>query len=282
VLFVDEAGQLSLPNVLAAVTAARNVVLCGDPQQLPHVSRAQHPGGVGASVLEHLLGEGRRTVDPTRGVLLDHTYRMHADVCAFISDLAYDGRLDPVERCNRQRIDSPGLSGTGLRAVLLDHDEARVSSVEEATAIADAIEELLNGEVTDDAGRVRPLVPGDIIVVTPYNAQRRCIQRELERRGGGAAAVRVGTVDKFQGQQAFVVFFSTANSTPDDAPRGVDFLFDRNRLNVAISRARALAVYVGSPELLRARPTSIARMGALAAGCGLVEAGLAGDQTYVR
>ncbi len=281
-LFVDEAGQVALPNVLAAATAARNVVLFGDPQQLPHVRHAQHPGDVGASVLDHLLGAERHTVDPTRGVLLDRTYRMHADVCGFISDLAYDGRLRPVEGCERQRVDAATLTGTGLRCILLEHDEARVSSPDEANTIADEIERLLHGTVTDCDGTTRGLVPSDIIVVTPYNAQRRCIEQALKARGGGAGDVPVGTVDKFQGQQAYVVFFSTANSTPDDAPRGIEFVFDRNRLNVAISRARALAVYVGSPELLRARPTSIGRMGALAAGCGLVTAGLAGDQTYVR
>ena len=281
-LFVDEAGQVALPNVLAAATAARNVVLFGDPQQLSQVRHARHPGDIGASVLDHLLGEGRQTVDPTRGVLLDHTYRMHSDICGFISDLAYDGRLHPVADCERQRVDASGISGTGLRYIRVEHDEARVSSPDEANAIADEVECLLSGTVTECDGSTRALLPTDIIVVTPYNAQRRCIEQALKSRGGAAGDVAVGTVDKFQGQQAHVVFFSTANSTPDDAPRGIDFIFDRNRLNVAISRARALAIYVGSPELLRARPTSIERMSAIAAGCGLVAAGLAGGRTYVR
>jgi len=281
-LFVDEAGQLALPNVLAAATAARNVVLFGDPQQLPHVRHAQHPGDVGASVLDHLLGEGRRTVDPTRGVLLDRTYRMHADICGFISDLAYEGRLHPVPGCEFQRVDANGLNGTGLRYILCEHDEARVSSPDEANAIADEVERLLQGTVTDCDGRTSAMKPSDIIVVTPYNAQRRCIEQALKARAGAAGDVPVGTVDKFQGQQAYVVFFSTANSTPDDAPRGIDFIFDRNRMNVAISRARALAIYVGSPELVRARPSSVERMSAIAAGCGLVAAGLAGGRTYVR
>ena len=207
---------------------------------------------------------------------------MHADICGFISDLAYDGRLHPVAGCELQRVDASGLSGTGLRYIPCEHDEARVSSPDEASAIADEVERLLRGTVTDCDGRTRALKPDDIIVVTPYNAQRRCIEQELKSRPGDAGSVPVGTVDKFQGQQAYVVFFSTANSTPDDAPRGIDFIFDRNRMNVAISRARALAIYVGSPELLRARPTSIERMSAIAAGCGLVAAGLAGGRTYVR
>ena len=287
VLFVDEAGQLALPNAIAAALSARSVVLLGDPLQLPHVHHTSHPGGIGASVLEHLLGGALRPVPPDRGVLLDRTWRMHEDVCRFISDLMYEGRLHPVPACNAQRVDSPGLRGTGLRYLAVEHTDARVRSEDEARRIADEIELLLDGTVTDSSGVSRGLTPCDIIVVTPYNAQRRCIEAELRARGGGCEGVAVGTVDKFQGQEAYVVFFSTANSSPDDAPRGVEFIFDRNRLNVAISRARALAVYVGSPTLLRAVASSIDRMRALSAGCslrdyGVVSAGPQGEYSGAR
>jgi predicted RecB family nuclease len=273
VLFVDEAGQVALPNALAATTAAHSVVLLGDPLQLSHVRHSSHPGNIGLSVLEHLLGGDLRPVAPDRGVLLDHTWRMHPDVCRFISDLMYEGRLRSVEGCSAQRIDSAGLSGTGIRYLAVDHADARVRSLEEAQAIAEQIELLLQGTVTDAYGWARPLEPHDLIVVTPYNSQRRCIEAELRARGHGCERVPVGTVDKFQGQEAYVVFFSSANSSPDDAPRGVEFIFERNRLNVAISRARALAVYAGSPLLLRAVASTIGRMRALAAGCALVEYG---------
>lgn len=273
VLVVDEAGQVALPNALAAALCAKNVLLLGDPLQLPHVHHTSHPGDIGFSVLEHLLGRETRPVAPDRGVLLDRTWRMHADVCRFISNLMYEGRLHPVEACNRQRVDSPGLSGTGIRYVAVDHTDARVRSAEEACAIADHIEKLLEGTVTEADGTVRRFHPSDAIVVTPYNSQRRCIEQELRKRGSESGSVCVGTVDKFQGQEAYVVFFSTANSSPDDAPRGIDFIFNRNRMNVAISRARALAVYVGSPGLLRATASTIDRMRALSAGCYLVEYG---------
>jgi predicted RecB family nuclease len=274
-LFVDEAGQMALPTALAAATSARNVVLLGDPLQLPHVRHTAHPGDVGSSVLENLLGDDLRPVPPDRGVLLDRTWRMHADVCRFISDLIYEGRLHPIESCNVQRVDSPGLSGTGIRYIAVDHADARLRSIEEARAIADQIELLLQGTVTEASGRRRPFEPRDVIVVTPYNAQRLCIEAELRSRGSACAEVAVGTVDKFQGQQAYVVFFSSAKSSLEDAPRGVEFIFDRNRLNVAISRARALAVYVGSPSLFDASPSSISRVRALAAGYALVEYGSA-------
>jgi predicted RecB family nuclease len=273
VLFIDEAGQVALPNALAAATSARRVVLLGDPAQLPHVRHTSHPGAIGVSVLEHLLGEELRPVARDRGVLLDRTWRMHPDVCTFISELMYEGRLHPVDGCADQRIDSPGLSGTGIRYIEVDQTDNRVRSREEAAVIADQIEMLLRGTVTDARRNVRPFEPHDVIVVTPYNAQRRCIEAELRSRGSGCENVRVGTVDKFQGQEAYVVFFSSAKSSHEESVRGVEFIFDRNRLNVAISRARALAVYVGSPAVLKAPATSIERMRSLSAGCALVEYG---------
>jgi uncharacterized protein len=254
-LFIDEAGQVCLPNAIAAMTSARNVVLLGDPLQLPHVAQTKHPGNVGASVLEHLLGQELRPVAPERGVLLTDSYRMHPDVCRFISNLLYEGRLRSAAGRERQSVHSTGLSGTGLRYLSVPHVGNAQRSSEEATRIADEIALLLGGTVDDHQGVSRSLTSRDIIVVTPYNAQVRCIGRVLAQRGFGD--IEVGTVDKFQGREAYVVFFSTAASSPDDAPRGIDFIFDRQRFNVAISRARALAVMVGSPSLLPLQCTSI-------------------------
>lgn len=249
-LFIDEAGQMALPVALAAMTSARNAVLLGDPQQLAQVSHTSHPGELGVSVLDHLLGDERATVAPERGILLEDSYRMHPEVCRFISETMYEGRLRSAPGRGRQHVHGPGLAGTGLRLVGVVHDSNEQSSPEEAVVLADEIERLLQGTVTTADGTVRALTHRDIIVVAPYNAQVRCIKRVLERRVGAAARVQVGTVDKFQGREAFVVFFSTAASTAQDAPRGARFIFDRQRFNVAVSRARALAVLVCSPALL--------------------------------
>jgi uncharacterized protein len=254
-LFIDEAGQVALPHAVAVSTAAENVVLLGDPLQLPQVAHTQHPGDLGASVLEHLLDRELRPVTPERGVLLTDSYRMHPDVCRFISELLYEGKLRAAPGRECQQVRSPGLSGTGLRHLPVLHEGNTQRSDEEAARIADEIALLLQGEVRDAAGDVRCLVAADVIVVTPYNAQVRAIRRLLDARGLGD--VEVGTVDKFQGREAYVVFFSTAASSPDEAPRGVAFVFDRQRFNVAISRARALAVVVGSPRLMEQRPSSV-------------------------
>jgi uncharacterized protein len=254
-LFIDEAGQVSLPAAIAVMTSAKNTILLGDPLQLPQVGHTQHPGDVGASVLEHLLGHELRPVAPDRGILLTDSYRMHPDVCGFISGLLYEGKLHSAPSRERQDVRSPGLSGTGLRYLPVEHSGNSQRSDEEAERIASEIALLLQGTVRDIEGVTRPMTASDIIVVTPYNAQVRCIQHTLARRGLGE--IEVGTVDKFQGREAFVVFFSTAASSPDEAPRGMSFVFDRQRFNVAISRARALAVMVGSPDLLVHRCTSV-------------------------
>ena len=264
-LFIDEAGQVSLADAVAMSPCARNLVLLGDPQQLPHVTQGIHPGGVGVSVLEHLL-EGHDTVPPDRGLFLEQTWRMHPDVCEFISALAYDGRLQSQADCARQTITSAGLSGTGLRYLPVPHAGNAQQSIEEAGAIADEIRRLLaTGTFTDRNGTRRPLTPADILVVAPYNMQVRCLLQSLP------AGVEVGTVDKFQGREAPVVFFSMASSSGDDIPRGLEFLFSRNRLNVAISRAKAMAVLVCSPRLLETRCRTVEQMRLVNGLCALAE-----------
>lgn len=250
VLIVDEAGQVSLADAIAVAQGAKSMLLLGDPQQLPHVSQGTHPFGAGASVLEHLI-DGADTIPPDRGVLLDVSWRMHPDLCRFVSNTMYDGRLSAEGHCANQRVDSPGMSGTGLRMLSVEHFGNRGRSPEEASAIAAQIDALLDGTFTDRDGHTQDLTLDDILVVAPYNAQVRTLLAELP---DGA---RVGTVDKFQGQQAPIVFFSMATSTDEDVSRGMSFLFSRNRLNVAISRAQALAIIVCSPKLLTARCATV-------------------------
>jgi uncharacterized protein len=254
VLFVDEAGQMSLADAIAVSQGAKNLVLLGDPQQLAHVGQGTHPHGSGASVLAHVLGE-HDTIPPDRGVLLDRSWRMHPDVCTFVSSTMYDHRLASIDACALQDLRSPGLSGTGLRLLPVEHTDNRVSSREEAAAIAAEVERLLDGgRWTDRDGAEHELTRDDILVVAPYNAQVRCLRTAL------GPDARIGTVDKFQGQEAPVVFFSMASSSGDDVPRGMDFLFSRNRLNVAVSRAQVLAVVVCSPRLLWTKCSTVEQM----------------------
>jgi uncharacterized protein len=251
VLLVDEAGQVSLADAIAVAQGAKSMVLLGDPQQLAHVSQGTHPLGAGASVLEHVL-DGADTVLPDAGVLLNVTWRMHPDLCSFVSRTMYDDKLTAEEHCANQRVDSAGLTGTGLRMFAVDHLGNRTRSPEEADFIATLVDQLLDGGAfTDRDCNVRALTLDDILIVAPYNAQVRTLLPKLPE------GARVGTVDKFQGQEAPVVFFSMATSTDEDVSRGMSFLFSRNRLNVAISRAQALSVIVCSPRLLHARCSTV-------------------------
>jgi uncharacterized protein len=248
-VLVDEAGQVSLADALAIGTSARTLVLLGDPLQLAQVRQGIHPDGSGASVLEHLLGDAQ-TIPEERGLFLGRTYRMHPDVCRFVSEAFYDARLEPAEGCAVQTTSF----GTGLRFLAVEHVANRRSSLEEATAIRAEIERLLGGTWTDARGETRPLRPGDVLVVAPYNEQVGLLVETLQ------PGVRVGTVDKFQGQEAPVVFFSMATSSGDDMPRNLEFLFSRNRLNVAVSRARCLAYVVASPRLLEVGCRSVEQL----------------------
>lgn len=245
-LFIDEAGQVSLADALAVSACAKNVVLLGDPSQLSQVSLGTHAMHGDDSVLAHLLGDAQ-TVPPHRGIFLDRSYRMHPEICAFVSDAMYDGRLLPADETERHAVHSGGLDGSGLRYLPVEHSGNSSSSREEAQRIVAEIRELLRGTVTDDDGIPQALCERDIIVVTPYNAQRRLLTTELKAAG---LDIRVGTVDKFQGQEAAVVFYSMATSSGDEIPRDPEFLFEKNRFNVAVSRARAMSVLVCSPRLL--------------------------------
>ncbi len=266
-LFIDEAGQVSLADAIAVAACAKNVVLLGDPAQLAQVSQGSHPYRAGWSVLEHLLDD-EPTIGPDRGVFLDVSYRMQPEICEFISLAMYDGRLFPSASTVHHAVRSAGLSGGGLRYIPVAHTANSASSSEEADRIVREIALLRDGCVSDDEGIERPIRDDDIIVVTPYNAQRRLIERRLRDAG---LRVPVGTVDKFQGQEAAVVFYSMATSSGDDVPRDLQFLFEQNRFNVAVSRARAMSVLVCSPRLLDVSCNSPQQMAMINFVCAYVE-----------
>jgi superfamily I DNA and/or RNA helicase len=248
-LFVDEAGQLPLANILAVAGAAHNLVLLGDPQQLAQPSHATHPPGAGASALEHILGD-RATMPADAGLLLDRTWRMHPRLCRYTSEVFYDGKLKWAEGLSNQEIlgETP-LYGAGLRIVEVPHQGNTNASPEEALVVARLVGELAGRTWCDKNGSQLVLGPDNILVVTPYNAQIREIEDALARRH--YAGPGVGTVDKFQGREAPVVIYSMATSSADEAPRGLGFLYDLHRLNVATSRAKAMAIIVASPDLIR-------------------------------
>ncbi len=259
-LFIDEGGQFALADALAVGTAARNLVLLGDPNQLAQVSQGAHPPGASASVLSHLLGEDE-TVRPEMGLFLEHTWRMRPEVNGYISETFYEGRLEPAEVCLARSIED----GNGIRFLPVEHSGQRQQAPEEAAAVRDEIARLLDTPYTDEHG-ARTLAPEDFVVVAPYNAHVRCLRQHIPDQ-----RIKIGTVDKFQGQQAPVVFYSMASSSADDVPRGLDFLFSRNRLNVAISRAKCLAYLVASPRLLDANCRTVEQMRLANALCALVE-----------
>jgi predicted RecB family nuclease len=267
VLFVDEAGQMSLANTLAISQAATSIVLLGDPQQLDQPQKGIHPDGADFSALSHLLN-GHATIPAEQGIFLSETRRLHPDVCAFTSELFYDGRLVPRPENGKQRLNGQGvLDGTGLRFVPVDHLGNQNESQEEVETVALLLGELLRTGTTwtNKKGESIPLNLKDILIVSPYNAQVSALTKRL------ATGTRVGTVDKFQGQEAPIVFYSMATSSPDDAPRGMEFLYSLHRLNVATSRAQALCVVVASPRLLNPGCRSPRQMELANALCRYVE-----------
>ncbi|WP_422745624.1 TM0106 family RecB-like putative nuclease [Mycobacterium sp. WMMD1722] len=268
-LVVEEAGQFSLADTLAVARATRNLLLLGDPQQLPQVSQGIHPESVDESALGWLVADGpagQNTLPAERGYFLEQTYRMHPAVCAPVSRLSYDRRLHSVESITAARV----LDGVapGVRTLAVRHDGNATDSPEEAAEIVAEIVTMLGRTWTDENG-TRPLTQTDVLVVTPYNAQVLMLRQQLD--AADLTQVRAGTVDKFQGQQAPVVFISMAASSSDDVARGMSFLLNRNRLNVAISRAKFAAVIVRSSaltEYLPSTPKALVELGAFLALTG--------------
>ena len=287
VLLVDEAGQMSLATTLAMSPATASLVLLGDPQQLDQPLKGSHPPGAERSALAHLLAGDpgappHATMPPERGLFIEKTWRLHPDVCAFTSEVFYESKLTPEAGRERQSLDGlppasrpgvPPLRGTGIRWLPVDHVANAVESPEEAAEIARLLGELFapatEARWTNADGRVAPLRAEDVVVVAPYNAHVDRIAAAL--RSAGLAGVRVGTVDKFQGQQAPLSVYAMGSSSPEDAPRGLEFLYSLNRLNVATSRARCVAAVVASPALVRVSCQTPRQMRLANALCRLVE-----------
>ena len=270
VLVVDEAGQFSLTNTVAAARAARSVLLLGDPQQLPQVSTGVHPYPVDVSALGW-LSDGAAALNPRFGYFLGESWRMDSALCELVSWLSYDGALASAAATAGRALQ--GVA-PGVVSYPVEHAGCSVRSVQEAQAVVDCVRELLGREWVPAAGaEPRPLAAEDCIVVAAYNAQVDCAREALIAAGladSSGAGVRVGTVDKFQGQEAAVVLVSLASSRVDSG-RGAGFVLSPNRLNVAVSRGQWRAVLVHSPLVARSVPQDVEEVLALSGFAGLVE-----------
>jgi predicted RecB family nuclease len=272
-LFVDEAGQVSLANLVGMAPCAKNLVLLGDQMQLGQPIRGSHPGDSGQSALEYLL-HGQRTVPAHLGIFLSTTWRLHPSICGFISGAVYEDKLH-AQACTSARVLRVPLTAAGrfvareagIVFVPVEHEGNAQASEEEVATIAALIAELCGRELAGDASdRPRKLVKEDMLVVAPYNMQVRALRAAIR----GVAA---GSVDKFQGQEAPVVIVSMCASSGESTPRGIEFLLNPNRLNVALSRAQSLAIVVGSPRLAQTRVSSVAQMKLVNLFCRIVSEG---------
>ncbi len=297
VLFVDEAGQLPLAQLAGASRSASSIVLLGDQMQLPAPSEGHHPGESGASCLDYLL-RGAETVPPDMGIFLPITYRLHPSLCKLVSELSYRGLLKPHPSTSQRSIElatggktssssllAPRLTN-GVQFVGIEHEGNSQSSIEEVEAIQTICKQLLDDGIFIDGDEAkRPITPSDILVVAPYNLQVRALEAALPD------SVRVGTVDRFQGQEAPIVLLSLCHSdfgstssndakeggTDGDASagggseRGLSFVLNPNRINVALSRAQCLAVVVGSPKLADANPKTLQQQRELNVLCRIIE-----------
>jgi uncharacterized protein len=267
VLFVDEAGQMSLANVLAIAQSAKSVVLLGDPQQLEQPIQGYHPPGTAVSALEHVL-RGAQTIPPDRGLFLEESWRLPPTICELTSELFYERRLNPRAGLERQcLVGGTAFAGSGLWFVAARHDANQNASREEVEIVAELVRSLMEGGTRwrDRDGGEHPLGLEDILVIAPYNAQVADLTTRLP------PGARVGTVDKFQGQEAPVVIYSMTTSTPEDAPRGMEFLYNPNRFNVATSRAKCACIVVGSPRLFEPDCQSPRQMKLANAFCRFLE-----------
>ena len=265
-LFVDEAGQLSLIDTIALSHAGKNLVLLGDPQQLKQPLKGSHPEGTELSALEHIL-QGAKTIDKKAGLFLDKTWRMHPAINRFISELFYDIKLHPKDENKLQTLQgNTRFKKPGLYFEPVIHSGNQNSSPEEADTVKQIVDELLLSQLIwiDTKGEKQLLTGENIRIITPYNAQVNALKRQLQ-------GIDIGTVDKFQGQEAAVIILSMATSTPEDAPRGMEFLYSLNRLNVAVSRARAVFILVANPLLFEPECRSPHQMQLANAVCRLRE-----------
>lgn len=278
VLFVDEAGQMSMANVLGIARAANSIVLLGDPQQLDQPTKGSHPDGVDLSALQHILGDAP-IMPEGQGLFLPLTWRLAPPICRFTSEMFYEDALRPRAGLERQVLrgtgnaDVPAFDGSGLWVHVVHHEGNRAASDEEAAAVVRIVESLLvpGSHWVDADNTSRPLTINDICIVAPFNAHVSRVREHFARRTSyppspEASArqafelARIGTVDKFQGQEAPVVIYSMATSRPEDAPRGMEFLYSLNRLNVATSRAQCAVIVVASPALFAPHCTTPRQM----------------------
>jgi predicted RecB family nuclease len=250
VLFIDEAGQMCLADALAVCGATSSLVLVGDPQQLEQPIQGTHPDGVAVSVLQHMVGDAQ-TIPPDRGLLLDETHRLHPSICRFTSEQFYERKLRPAASTALQGIAAGPFTVPGLYWRAVDHSGNQNRSVEEAAVVAELVASCFAEGAfwTNANGERQSFTPADVLIVAPYNAHVAAVRDALMMRG--LAGVAVGTVDKFQGREAPIAIYTMATSRPEDAPRGLSFLYDRHRLNVASSRARCVSVVVANASLLR-------------------------------
>ena len=268
-LFIDEAGQLSLANLVAIARCAQNLVLMGDQMQLEQPIQGTHPGESGQSALGYLL-DGKATVPPELGIFLDTSYRMHPAICRFISQSVYEGRLHHASGTEQHRIIVQNQrliqQEYGLFYLPVIHEGNSQSSPEEIEAIAQLVKQLLGSQFINERGAHQAKITSqDILIVAPYNYQVMQLQNRLGKH------MRIGTVDKFQGQEAPVVIISMCASSGETAPRGLDFLLNCNRLNVAVSRAQCLTIVVGSPALAKTNCTSIKEIEQVNLFCKLLQ-----------
>ncbi len=253
-LFVDEAGQMSLSQVLAASRAAKNLILLGDPQQLEQPQRGAHPEGSDVAALSFILN-GHLTMPEGKGLFLDVTRRLHPEVSRFTSEIFYEGKLTSLSGLERQTVSGgTPFDGAGLFYLPVAHKGNQNKSPEEVDAIASIVETLTaTGNYTNADGETRRITKSDILIVAPFNAQVSALRERLP-------GVEIGTVDKFQGQEAPLVIYSMTCSTAEDAPRGMGFLYSPNRLNVATSRAKCLCILVASPLIFEPECRTIDQM----------------------
>ena len=270
---MDEAGQLSLIDTIALSHAGRNLVLLGDPQQLKQPQKGSHPEGTEVSALEHIL-QGAKTIDEDKGLFLDKTWRLHPAINCFISELFYDSKLHPMEQNEKQTLDgNTKFKKPGLYFEPVVHSGNQNNAPEEVERVKQIVDELLRSELSwiDTKEEKQLLTKKNIKIISPYNAQVNTLKRHVQ-------GIDIGTVDKFQGQQAAVIILSMATSTPEDAPRGMEFLYSLNRLNVAVSRVRAVFILVASPLLFEPECRSPHQMQLANAVCRLKEMTVANNQ----
>ena len=268
-LFIDEAGQVSLANLVAVSRSTANIILMGDQMQLEQPIQGTHPGDSGQSALNYYL-QDHATIPETLGIFLGVSYRMHPDICQFISEMAYEARLKAAPENQTQRLALPAAGGKlvrqdyGIVFSPVEHDGNTQGSDEEVARIQEIVGELIGRTLTNRDGKARPLTLLDILFVAPYNMQVRKLQDRFPD-------ARVGSVDKFQGQEAPVVIVSMCSSAGEFGSRGLEFLLDKNRMNVAISRAQTLAIIVGDPRIATTQAGTVEQMERLNLFCKLVQ-----------